>query len=204
MTAGANLESASRDGWQWSADPRFAWILKNVFGRIDETDDEWKKIVDAADTVKRAPWLDLPSRHIENNFAALESGLEHDDYRFRRAAYVRTGVGVAHAHADVQSQPAGHHVDRGVLRRVAQVLRIDDRAARRLPEPDYPSSHAIRKVRSNGEIKLGGNLVHISSALAAEPVAIEQIEQGWRVWFYKEPIGLIDRHGKKLSAIQPG
>jgi len=75
---------------------------------------------------------------------------------------------------------------------------------RRLPEPDYPSSHAIRKVRSNGEIKLGGNLVHISSALAGEPVAIEQIEQGWRVWFYKEPIGVIDRHGKKLSAIQPG
>ena len=100
MTAGVSLESASRDGWRWSADPRFAWMLKNVFGRKDENDDDWKKIVSAADTVKRAPWLDLPSRHIDNNFAALESGLEHDDYRFRRTAYVRTGVGVNHAHAD--------------------------------------------------------------------------------------------------------
>jgi putative transposase len=74
----------------------------------------------------------------------------------------------------------------------------------RLPEPDYPSSHAIRKVRSNGEIKLAGNLVHISSALAGEPIALQQIERGWRVWFYKEAIGLLDHHGRKLSPIQPG
>ena len=75
---------------------------------------------------------------------------------------------------------------------------------KRPPEPDYGNGMITRKVRSNGEIKFVGGLVHISSALAGEGVAIEQIEQGWRVWFYKQPIGLLDHRGQKLSPIQPG
>lgn len=74
----------------------------------------------------------------------------------------------------------------------------------RLPDPDYPSSMITRRVRSNGEIKLFGDFVHISSALAGEGIGIEQIEGGWRVWFYKEPIGLLDHRGQKLSPIYPG
>jgi len=74
----------------------------------------------------------------------------------------------------------------------------------RLAEPDYPSAMTTRRVRSNGEIKLFGNYVHISSALAGEGIGIEQIESGWRVWFYKEPIGLLDHRGHKLSPIYPG
>jgi putative transposase len=75
---------------------------------------------------------------------------------------------------------------------------------RRLPDPDYPASMTTRRVRPNGEIKLLGSSVHISSALAGEGVALEQIEHGWRVWFYREPIGLLDHTGQKLSPIQPG
>lgn len=74
---------------------------------------------------------------------------------------------------------------------------------KRTQEPDY-SGKITRKVRSNGEIKFAGGLVHISSALAGEGVGIEQIEQGWRVWFYKQPIGLLDHRGQKLLPIQPG
>jgi len=74
----------------------------------------------------------------------------------------------------------------------------------RLPEPDYSAHLKIRRVRTNGEIKLGGALVPISSALAGEAVALEEIERGWRVWFYKEPIGLLDHKGQKLLPIQPG
>lgn len=74
----------------------------------------------------------------------------------------------------------------------------------RLPQPDYPAGQAIRRVRSNGEIKLGGNLIHISSALAGEAIALEAIEHGWRLWFYKQPIGLVDHRGQKLSPIYPG
>jgi putative transposase len=76
---------------------------------------------------------------------------------------------------------------------------------RRLEPPSYPSAMKAKKVRTNGEIKLaGGRLVHVSSALAGEGVALEPIEGGWRVWFYKEPIGLIDQNGRKLLPIQPG
>jgi putative transposase len=74
----------------------------------------------------------------------------------------------------------------------------------RLPEPDYRGDMKTRKVRSNGEIKFGGDMIHISSALAGEAVAIEQIDRGWRVWFYHQPIGLLDHNGQKLLPIQPG
>ena len=64
----------------------------------------------------------------------------------------------------------------------------------RLPEPDYPAEAALRKVRSNGEIKWGGRLVPISCALVGEPVAIEETSSGdWLVRFYARPIAVIDR-----------
>ena len=75
---------------------------------------------------------------------------------------------------------------------------------RRLPEPEYSADLTVRKVRSNGEIKWCGELVQISSALAGEGVGIEETGHGWRVWFYRQPIGLIDPHGRKLLPIQPG
>jgi len=74
----------------------------------------------------------------------------------------------------------------------------------RLPQPEYGSELIVRKVRSRGDIKWRGELVHISSALAGEGVGIEEIERGWRVWFYRQPIGLIDQYGQKLLPIQPG
>lgn len=75
---------------------------------------------------------------------------------------------------------------------------------RRLDDPDYPAGMITRRVRPNGEIRLLGSSVHISSALAGEGIGVEQTEQGWRVWFYREPIGLLDHRGQKLSPIYPG
>jgi hypothetical protein len=70
---------------------------------------------------------------------------------------------------------------------------------RRLPEPDYPAEAAVRKVRSNGEIKWQGELIHVSSALAGEAVAIEETQEGhWEVRFFDVPIGLIDVVHQKL------
>jgi transposase InsO family protein len=69
----------------------------------------------------------------------------------------------------------------------------------RLPEPDYPAEAAIRKVRSNGEIKWQGELVHICSALIGEAVAVEETETGhWQVRFFNVPLGWIDPDTKKL------
>jgi transposase InsO family protein len=75
---------------------------------------------------------------------------------------------------------------------------------RRLPKPEYASHLTVRKVRSNGEIKWRGDFVQISSALAGEGIGIEEIDHGWRVWFYRQPIGLIDPRGRQLLPIQPG
>lgn len=74
----------------------------------------------------------------------------------------------------------------------------------RPPEPEYREGLSLRKVRSNGEIKWRGGMVHLSSALAGEAVALEELDRGWRVWFYREPIGLILPDGCKVLPIQPG
>ena len=95
-----SVETMERDGWKWSGDPHFAWPMKNIFGRKRENDADWKRIEEAAATLRRAPWLDNRSRAVEDWFGALESGLDHDDFRLRRAAYVRTGIGYGHAHDD--------------------------------------------------------------------------------------------------------
>jgi len=71
-----------------------------------------------------------------------------------------------------------------------------------LPEPDYPPEAAVRKVRSNGEIKWRGDLVHISTALAGEAVAIEEDQAGdWRVRFFDHPLGIIDRKQNRLRRL---
>lgn len=78
-----------------------------------------------------------------------------------------------------------------------------ERSPRKLPtspdEPCYPAEAAVRRVRSNGEIKWRGELVHISSALAGEAVAVEEDQAGdWRVRFYDHPLGVIDRKLNRL------
>jgi len=69
----------------------------------------------------------------------------------------------------------------------------------RLPEPDYPAEAAVRIVRSNGEIKWRGGLIHICSALAGEAVAVEETKDGaWQVRFFDAPLGTIDANTQKL------
>ena len=73
---------------------------------------------------------------------------------------------------------------------------------KRLPKPDYPAEAAVRKVRSNGEIKWQGDLIHICSALIGEAVAVEETETGqWQVSFFDAPIGWIDSDKKKLRRL---
>jgi len=73
---------------------------------------------------------------------------------------------------------------------------------RRLPEPDYPAETAVRKVRSNGEIKWQGELIHICSALIGEAVAVEETEAGHsQVRFFDVPLGWIDPDTKKLRRV---
>lgn len=90
----------ARLAWRWTKDPRFAFILKHYLGRGDEPDAEWAAIEKAAAGQPRAPWLENRSRVLPYWAGVLESGTQHDDPRFRRAAYVRLGYGTGHHHND--------------------------------------------------------------------------------------------------------
>ncbi|MEO3434562.1 integrase core domain-containing protein [Inquilinus sp. CAU 1745] len=87
-------------------------------------------------------------------------------------------------------------------RRYRPALRRHPGAA---PEPSYAADHAVRRVRSNGEIKWGGELVFVSEALVGEPVGITETESGaWLVRFCDVDLGLIDRRTHKLRRFAAG
>ena len=74
----------------------------------------------------------------------------------------------------------------------------------RLEEPHYDAAHAVRRVRSNGEIRWGGDLIFLSEALVGEPVGIAETETGdWLVSFADLPVGFIDRRSKILRPFAP-
>jgi hypothetical protein len=77
----------------------------------------------------------------------------------------------------------------------------------KIEEPWYDADHAVRKslplartgVRSNGEIRWGGEMIFLSEALIGEPVGIAETEAGdWLVRFADIDLGIIDRQSKKL------
>src|SRR5260370_32279264 len=51
-----------------------------------------------------------------------------------------------------------------------------------LRELAYPPDAAVRRVRSSGEIKWGGDLIFVSEALVGEPVGIEETDGGECRW----------------------
>jgi len=92
-------ENRMRMAWQWTKDPKFAYALAEHFGRKAETDAQWNAIIEAAKTATN-PWFSNRSRVLSSWGGILESGVEHYDFRFRRAALVRVGYGWGHEHDD--------------------------------------------------------------------------------------------------------
>ncbi len=75
---------------------------------------------------------------------------------------------------------------------------------RRLEEPQYDAAQAVRRVRSNGEIRWGGELIFLSETLVGEPVGVAETESGdWLVSFAEVPLGLIERRSRKLRPFGP-
>jgi putative transposase len=74
----------------------------------------------------------------------------------------------------------------------------------RLEEPAYDAEHAVRRVRSNGEIRWGGELIFVSETLVGEPVGIAETESGdWIARFADYPVGMIDRRTRTLRPFAP-
>ncbi len=95
------VEQSAKKLWQRTADPRAAWLIQNLFGgRTSETDAEWAALTNAASPV-RDPRLASASRVFAGfGLGILESGVESDDFRAKRAVVLRTGTGYGHDHAD--------------------------------------------------------------------------------------------------------
>ncbi len=174
-------------GWQRTQAPRFAWMLKNLYGRQGELDAEWQAIEAAAGKVKRAPWLDLRSREIFNWATILESGLQHDDYRFRRAVYVRTGMGVGHNHADTfDLQGFAHGVP----------WTIDDgqRSGYSKPNSRFSRIHNTVEVdgKGNGEFGLGSYAwtENLSDAPGAPFMSVQAVPPP-NVTLYQRQVALV-------------
>ena len=95
-----NFEQQFRIAFEWTADPRAAWIVKHYFGRRNESDTRWAALESAAASHKRNPFLEQSSRVMANWAGILETGRESDDFRFKRVAYLRVGSGHGHGHHD--------------------------------------------------------------------------------------------------------
>jgi hypothetical protein len=65
----------------------------------------------------------------------------------------------------------------------------------------YPDTHAVRRVRSNGQIKWGGDLVFVSEALVGELVGITEDQEGWVVCFGPIALGRIWPHKTALERL---
>jgi transposase InsO family protein len=75
----------------------------------------------------------------------------------------------------------------------------------KIEEPWYDADHAVRKVRSNGEIRWGGEMIFLSEALIGEPVGIAETEAGdWLVRFAEIDLGIIERRSKRLRRFTAG
>jgi len=74
----------------------------------------------------------------------------------------------------------------------------------RLRKPWYDACHAVRRVRSNGEIKWAGRSIFISQTLSGEPVGVAETKDGdWLVRYAHIDLGIIDAKRHRLVRFIP-
>jgi putative transposase len=75
----------------------------------------------------------------------------------------------------------------------------------RVPEPEYPATMEVRKVRDRGAISWRGHRhVFLSETLIGERVGLEQIDdECWKVYFAAFPIALFDSRELAMRRLPP-
>jgi putative transposase len=74
----------------------------------------------------------------------------------------------------------------------------------RLPEIEYGSDMEVRRVRSNGQIKWGGEILYLSQALIGQWVGFKRIaERAWSVHFGPIPLATVDSFTRRLTPWPP-
>jgi putative transposase len=72
----------------------------------------------------------------------------------------------------------------------------------RLEPVHYPGHFEERAVRTDGTIKWRGQLLFVSSALCAERVGLEEIDEGiWSLWFMTHLLGRMDVRTMKITYV---
>jgi transposase InsO family protein len=81
------------------------------------------------------------------------------------------------------------------------VYRYSDRPfPRTLPDFSYPDHFELRRVRHNGDIRWGGEVLYLTQALAGETVGLEPLDgRHWRVRFGPMQLGFIDGLRKRWT-----
>jgi hypothetical protein len=70
----------------------------------------------------------------------------------------------------------------------------------RVEDPHYGDDVAVRRVRSNGQIKWAGELIFVGEALIGEPVGILETEGGdWLVRYADVELGYNHPHRRRFS-----
>ena len=71
---------------------------------------------------------------------------------------------------------------------------------KQIPPVDYDLEYTVRSVRSNGEIKYGGEMYYLSDVLAGEKVGLKEKEDGQQVIFFSYlPVAILDLRAKKIE-----
>ena len=72
-------------------------------------------------------------------------------------------------------------------------------------EPEYDYSYIVRRVRSNGEIKLNGKMCFLTELLAGQPVGLKELDGGiMSIDYGFYPLGLIDlKKNKVIKKVLP-
>lgn len=71
----------------------------------------------------------------------------------------------------------------------------------KVQDPLYPETAALRRIRSNGEIKWRGELVYVSEALTGELVAVTEAPNAWLVQFGPIALGTLRPHMNSLDRL---
>ena len=73
----------------------------------------------------------------------------------------------------------------------------------RLQPPHYPGHFHVRRVRTDGSIKWLGQLLFVSSALCAEHLGLEEVDDGlWSIWFINHLLGRLDVRTMKITYLK--
>ncbi len=68
-------------------------------------------------------------------------------------------------------------------------------------DPAYAPSTVVRRVRSNGQIRWGGDMIFVSEALVGELIGVDEGADGWVVSFGPIPLGMLRAGGRSLERL---